>query len=269
MTDTNDNGDLDKLIERVKKLLAMAEHAGSNEHEAASAAEKAMALLAAHNMTMADVKKHAKAGEYGLFGQVPTGSHAWVRLVMNGCAKMYFCGYLYSTRKVPGTKTSTRDNHMFVGEKHNVVVAQLMSAYLVATVKRLATTGAKTVPAKEVGQYKATFCFMAALRLVRRMAERVEEASEKGIVSEGRNLYLQAQDRFAEWMLGQGIKSKSRELSMKNRAVHSQGASDGYKAGDSISLDPQVKQEQRERLAAAQYDAHVVDYWRHRGRKAA
>jgi ribosomal protein L12E/L44/L45/RPP1/RPP2 len=40
MTDTNDNGDLDKLIERVKKLLAMAEHAGSNEHEAASAAEK-------------------------------------------------------------------------------------------------------------------------------------------------------------------------------------------------------------------------------------
>lgn len=45
---------MEKIIERVRKLLALA--TSSNEHEAALAAAHAQRLLAEHNLAMADIE---------------------------------------------------------------------------------------------------------------------------------------------------------------------------------------------------------------------
>jgi hypothetical protein len=236
-----------KLIERIKKLLAMAEHAGTNENEAANAAEKAMALLAAHNLTMDEIRRHAKSSDYGWHGQLETGSYLWMNILMGGCAKMYFCGHLVTVRKVPGTKSSTREVHLFIGEKHNVVVAQLMSTYLVATIKRLAAKGSKGIPRNELGKYKQTFYLAAALRLNRRMRERAEEAMAKGVNVDGCNLpalrplYVEATERFEEWCTSHGIKLQGKEIDLQRRYIHPEGARDGQQAGQDISLEPQVE----------------------------
>lgn len=78
------------IIEKVKKLMALANN-NDNEHQAASASAKAMELLAAHNLDMATVGKTAKGvqgarkdnklkgGDVGLDQQV-TGKDRTARL---------------------------------------------------------------------------------------------------------------------------------------------------------------------------------------------
>jgi hypothetical protein len=46
--------DRDRIIATIKKLLSMAEHAGSNEHEALLAAKRAEALMRKHNVDYAE-----------------------------------------------------------------------------------------------------------------------------------------------------------------------------------------------------------------------
>jgi hypothetical protein len=45
----------ERIIEKIRALLAMAEHPNSNEHEAAIALERAQALLLQHNLDRASV----------------------------------------------------------------------------------------------------------------------------------------------------------------------------------------------------------------------
>ena len=44
------------IIERISKLLSLANHSRSNEHEAANAASKAKELLEKYNLTLTDLE---------------------------------------------------------------------------------------------------------------------------------------------------------------------------------------------------------------------
>lgn len=246
-----------KLIDKVRKLLALSQ--SPNEHEAMLAAEKAQALLAEHNLSMSELEQREKRDvEFVEDSDMVTRDVPYFRSIMQGCAKMYFCGYFFqrgaAREDKRGIHKGPRHNgvrHFLIGEKQNVVVAQLMATYLIATVRRLASQGAHDVPENERNSYKNSFKNAAAARLCRRMYQRAEQARNQGIQSSTgttlpalRSMY----DRIDDYLAAYFNRVKVKSVSTKVKPTHWKGWNDGREAGDSISLDTQVGSEERKRL---------------------
>lgn len=234
-----ENDKLAKVMEKIRKLLALAK--SSNEHEAALAADRAQALLAEYNLTHADVEDNAQPVEED--DDTETDSYPWRRPLGTWVAKMFFCHYMYSTFK---RRKTSYDRHIFVGRPHNIVVAKLMFEYLIATVERLARAGAKTIPLKQRSPYRVTFRTTCSSRLCARIADRINVAATSGVVIPDqttrlpalRSQYEQAQaeiDSFLEPRL-----NEIKKVVQNTKVLHEQGSIDGHKAGGEIGLDQQV-----------------------------
>src|SRR5258708_35854786 len=79
-----------KIVERIQKLLALSQ--SSNEHEAASALAKAQALLAEHNLSMAQVQVKDGGRSHYLKEVCDLGSRDnWRRLLLGCIARQNFC----------------------------------------------------------------------------------------------------------------------------------------------------------------------------------
>lgn len=240
--------DKDKIITRIKKLLALSQ--SPNEHEAISAAEKAQAILATYNLSMADVTLE-EADEFVIDNEIATESAPWKRQVAVMTAKMYFCTYFYTQKnEYKNTRKIRRDMHSFVGAKHNIVIAKMMFMYLVTTIERLALEGKRKSAAEGRdtwgNTYRRSFSWACACRVGRRIQDRIDAAKRGGeIKAESGNtlpalasLYDQTDKLLKEHL----AKKVGRMRQSKRRgSIHDlQGAADGYEAGNKIGLDQQV-----------------------------
>lgn len=125
------------IIEKVRKLLALAGN-NDNEHQAAAASAKAMELLAAYNLDMAVVTT-ASGPAQRQDKKTRGGLYAWQRQIWEASARLNFCLY-WSIR---GTAKGSTYEHRVLGRKENVISAELLAEYLQSTVERLAQTWAK------------------------------------------------------------------------------------------------------------------------------
>lgn len=122
------------IINKVEKLLRLASN-NPNEAEAASAAEKAQELLAAYNLDMVSVERHAPQASGGRQDRrLAGGLYKWQRELWEHVAKLNFC--LYFTQK--GTIKGARYEHRVVGRTVNIVSTRVMAEYLETTIERLA-----------------------------------------------------------------------------------------------------------------------------------
>jgi hypothetical protein len=185
------NGQINKerLIDKIRKLVALS--ASANEHEAALAAEKAQALCAAYNLTMADLGSADTDRVSEMFVtdmDIKTDSVPWRRRIAHAVAQMYFCTYFVQFRKEATRKRQNGyiryDCHTFVGAEHNITVAKLMFIYLAATTERWADEGSLAYPIKERSAYKTSFKMACALRLVSRIMLKIEEGKRGQLKSE-------------------------------------------------------------------------------------
>ena len=252
---TNGNGK-DKIIEKIQKILALA---GNNpsEGEAAKAAAKAQAMLAEHNLSMADVAPEKQKLEMQIDYELRTDSRPWRRKVATMTAKMYFCEYYFQYVKKPlpndptGKKYRRFDIHLFLGEKHNITVTKLMFAYLHTTVTRLAKEAAKRVPEKERTAFVNSFQHSCANRLAWRIQEKIDEAKRGGLKTDSgntlpalNNLYADAAAKLkafkeqTDFEVGKPEKAKA-------KSNHAGGMVAGDRAGRDISLDPQITQREK------------------------
>jgi hypothetical protein len=247
-TTTNGNGK-EKMIDKIRKLLALA--SSPNENEAAAANEKAQALLLEYNLSMSDVgTTEDEVGDEPITADVNgvTSAEPWRRPLANAIAQMYFCKYVYVT-------WHGKDTHTFIGTKVNAEVTKLMFDYLHETVNRLARAGARSVPKHEQSPYRVSFRAAATRRLCIRIYDRIQEAKRGGVIkTEGGNMlpallsmFEKANAATAAFMqekYGKNLKTKNSTL----RDLHSRGTSDGHAAGGSIGLDPQVRSSANLRL---------------------
>ena len=227
----------DKLIDKIRKLLALA--GSPNENEAASASEKAQALLAEHNLSMSDVKSGTEKGaDFIINGDTVTNARPWRRSLGATIAKLYFCTYFFTT-------VGSDDRHSFVGEKHNIEVARLMFEYLTKTVDRLSRDGSRKVPAHERSGYKTSFRWACSQRLCHRLMDRIRDTSQHETKTATGNtlpalasLYDQTKrqlDIYIEQKVG-----KMRPSRTKAKFHNARGTMEGREAGNSIGLDAQV-----------------------------
>ena len=169
----SDNGNIEKIVERVRKLLALAKN-NPNEQEAASAAAKAQELLEAYNLEMSDTHetKVAQRADKKRDG----GLYKWQRNIWNGVARLNFCHYI----SIRGLSAGSVYEHRVIGSHANVLTTELMAQYLQDTVERLAQNWAyqnhyKSVFVKESIAYREGMADRICDKLWERRSKVLEE----------------------------------------------------------------------------------------------
>jgi len=119
----------ERIIERVRKLLALSN--SSNEHEAALAAAHAQRLLAEHNLAMSELEMQEEgAGEAELL--VARTVSKWLSSLFATVASAFDCFPIVTT-----TPSNSRLRFIGVGEDPGVAACTL--EYLVKELRRLAS----------------------------------------------------------------------------------------------------------------------------------
>lgn len=140
MTETPD----EKIVERVRKLLALAAK-NPNEAEAASATAKAQELLAAYNLDLATVESGGATGGARADILVRGGVYHYQRDLWRAVSKLNFCLHFVTVRHL---KTGGLDQdglprfrrthqHQVVGRRVNAAATMVMAQYLEQAVERL------------------------------------------------------------------------------------------------------------------------------------
>lgn len=156
--------ELDRVVERIKKLLALS--SSQNPHEAALAAAKAQELLFRHNLSMSMVEATLEGGTSGYVSDRfdSGGWMHWRRRLLAAVARNNFCrGVSYQ---------GTRDVGI-VGEPHNVSVVKHLYAFLVREIMRLADIGVKAergLDEEEMRAWKRSFYLGAVRTIAQRLA---------------------------------------------------------------------------------------------------
>jgi len=227
MTDQTSN---DKIIARIKKMMALAKDAGASQGERDNAMRMAYNTLAKYNLDESDLTEEEAREILGFMG--PSGP--WCRRVANSVAGLFFCNY-YSQR------TGKKLTHKFVGKNANALTAQLMTEYVIKSIEGEAGKIARKE--KFDSTWKTNFAKGAASIIYDRCLELREKQSEELVASTGTgmvlaSLYKRERDANSGYLASIGIK-------LRKRASTEQGAggggfSAGKEFGAGISLHGQV-----------------------------
>ena len=231
---------MEKIIGKIRKLLALGGNAGATEAEAALAMERANALLAQHNLSVAEVGEeptddisHTAAG---------TTDRKWEGALWDAAAQLNFTDYFY-------VKTNRGlFRHYVVGRPINIEATRLMAEYLATTVQRLGRDAAKAFPTKERRVYRLSFrvgCsdrIGSRARLIRREREKEETSTnvEGGTINLPAlaSLYKQEHSAIEAFYKAMGIILES---GRSRRSVGNVRAYvDGVAAGNDVSFNKQV-----------------------------
>jgi len=172
----------DRIIDKIRKLLNLANNDAATEGERDNALRMAYNLIAKHNLDMSDIKDQPEEQRQD-FAEVFYG-RPWARQVCSGIAKLFFCSYYYGR-----TGSSNLAKHHFVGRISNSVTATELAMFLVASIKREA---GKQARAQGLGaDWRRSFCLGASSRLLSRIHDlRKEKEVETSKGSTGTSLVL-------------------------------------------------------------------------------
>lgn len=167
-----------KLIERMRKLLALASN-NDNEHQASAAMAKLQEMLEAHNLDMAVLGQSGKGAQRSDTKKTG-GLYGWQRKLWKSVAELNFCYYF----SIKGLAKGSVYEHRLVGSHANVISTELMARYLQETVERLSQqwardTGYKSVFVREAIAYREGMADRICARLSDRRYEIVEKARKE------------------------------------------------------------------------------------------
>lgn len=229
---------MEKILERVQKLLNLAGN-NPNEAEATAAIEKAHALLAEHNLTLAAVQAHGQKVEKGDRDAARTGtnfSEKYYGWIWSACAQLNYC-FVMKFRPDPKKRETF---YTVVGRKVNTIVATQMAMYLCQTINRLANEAAKEHGRKDFA-FKNAFIAGCANRLHDRLL--AMKAAEVAPSTGGNALAIwSGAEEAANMQYVEQVMKIKLKLPAKARpsSLDFSGVRAGSKAADRVSLDQQV-----------------------------
>jgi hypothetical protein len=222
---------MNPILEKVKKLLALAGNAGTTEGERDNALRMAHGLLAKHNLDMADLHAHCQQEGREDYTHAYHGI-GWCRYVSNSIAKLFFCKYYYG-RKVNSYKVE----HHFVGKTSNTATAALMSEYVIRSILK----ECRNRFGHELNAQARSFALGAQSKIAERVAELIKEAKPEGGTST--SLVVQALYKTEVEANEAFLKADGTKLVTKNPRsshVNMSAYSDGKTYGGSIGLNTQI-----------------------------
>jgi hypothetical protein len=234
---TQDN---QRAIDKIKKLLAVANNTATGngvEHEQETAMRQALALLAKHNLSMADVADNLDKEDRDVAEIDEEFPCPWRRVVAGAIARMMFCQFFFTA--VPGKQ---KYKFSFVGLESNAEAAKSMTQWLLKSVYQESMKRQK-----DQGQtvaFGTTFRNAAGDRISTRCHEMRMEAEQAPEYNGGHalaltSLYkqeLEANDVFIEKILGLKVKTKKVKGEIKDR----DGLRQGVDFGNKVNLSSQL-----------------------------
>ena len=112
-----------KIIEKIKKMFALANNAGATEGEADNAMRMANKLLEKHNLSMVDLHTQEEVGLKFNTGETTP----WIRTVYNSVSRLYGCSYFYDPKQ---------KINFIVGADSDRITAAIVIQYLIADIKK-------------------------------------------------------------------------------------------------------------------------------------
>lgn len=221
---------VEKIVDRVKKMLALGNCAGTTEAERETALRMAYNLLAKHNLSMADLPTEQAEARDRM--DVTISADKWARSVAASVSKLFFCKYFFCRTGVSG-----KDMHCFVGKESNVVTARYMAEHLIASIKKEASRRYHS-PTSPEGR---SFCVGTMNSIYKRVEAMITQDTEStpGTALVLANLHTSEAVENDKWLATVGVKVKD----SKSRADNSLRANafyDGKKYGNTVSLNKQV-----------------------------
>lgn len=217
---------MNKIIERIKKLLALAECAGASDGEASNAAEKAHALLAEYNLSLSDITTEEQKAVIETFNY--SGVSVWKHHVWQAVAKLHFCDYAFSIKR--GNSTV----RFLIGRPVNIESARLVAEYLCDAVNTEARKAGKGKGKQWATQFKRGCSFTIAHRLYAKLYEAKDgkTESETGTALALRPVYEKTESENAERLAALGVKAERQKRVVDDDALRA-----GMDAGANINLN--------------------------------
>ena len=233
----------DKILDRIRKLLAMANDERGNDNERETALRQAHAMLTKHGLELADVEAHEreKMDPRGCYDD-EGWSMGWTRSVRNHIAKLFMCSYYYG-RKINGT----REVHHFVGRESNAMTAMYMSSYVINSILKEGRRLYKHNLSPETRAF-ATGC---SVKLRHRIDKMIADKAAEVAFEQGTGTSLVLMNLIkAEEMANQEFTASWNISKSKSRAVTVDGGaySAGMAYGDKINLSMQVGQTKQQSI---------------------
>ena len=234
--------EMEKVLARVRKLLALVNDAAASEGERDNALRMAHATLAKHNLTKAEAEAAGTAPAEARVRDADAESDGapWIRRATYGVAKLFFCEYYVISRR-----DTAKIRHAFIGRESNVITAKEIVAYVVRSIHLEAKKEQRD--RGESGSFIRAFCKGAADRVWVRCAKLREEAEAASRpTSTGTSLVLAsvyqleaAANQALMAQLAPDLKTaKNREKKADTEAYLA-----GHAFGDRVSLNRQLSSE--------------------------
>ena len=226
MNDTN------KILERVKKMVALGNDAAATEAERETALRMAYNLLAKYNLSLSDLPED-DSNEARERQDVVISADRWARSLAQAVAKLFFCRYFYSQ-----TGTSGKDKHCFVGRQSNVITARYMSEFLIKSVKREATSRYKS-PTSPQGR---SFCVGTVDSIRKRVEVMIKSDTEStpGTALVLVSLHERESAANQKWLDSEGL-SLTTSKARADNSLRAGAFYEGREYGKTVSLNQQVK----------------------------
>ncbi len=163
---------MEKIINKIRKLTALAERAGS-EAEAETAMSLVHELLTKYNISIADIKSTGDT-EYEQRVFRETYGQAWVRIIYAAISSLYFCRCFYNT-------SEGRQNISVVGRPLNVETVKYIMEVVLRTANRQAREYAHQPTIRTSNRRNALNSFKKGygVRIAQRCYAMIEEAKSQ------------------------------------------------------------------------------------------
>jgi hypothetical protein len=186
---------LERIVERVQKLLALGRRGGT-EAEAASAMAKAQELLAAHNLDMAAVEGQVAGSARREKSAQNGGMYVYQRHLWSEVARLNFCLHFRRHLLEPDGGANARkrwkNKHMIVGRTVNVRATIAMGEYLEAVIDRLCRerlqtrSGAGVTPGELNSQFFTSWAVAFREGVADRVVDKVQERRQQHLREENK-----------------------------------------------------------------------------------
>lgn len=233
MTNVND-----KIIERIRQLLAMAADT-SSPHEASIAAGRARKLMDVHQVELDDLKDESTGFGFRKVDKAYRFMPHWKDTLCVAVAKFNDCKSIKAHEwKVEGSN-SYAYRLMFQGFEHDVIIAAAMYDYLTATIERLCAAYMKELAlGKSLTKISDAYKKAASRAIIARLQALQKEREEQVKTSSGTSLVIfkmaQVEAEFGE------AKYVTKHIATRKEAEVMRAQARGHKDGERVNLDTQV-----------------------------
>ena len=240
--------DTTRIIEKIRKLFAMANHATSNEQEAETAMRQADALLRKHNLTMTDItpeeaKSQVRESIMAKYKWTPGRAPVWAQSLATGVADLTDTFVIWTPAASNDSHVRNRQcNLCFVGNEADVITAGEMFNYLYETAIRLCDLHFDgDILGRRAKTIKNSYRYGMACRLRERFAEMVaaKKAELQEAAGTGTSLVVVKKDAIAAH-LGRSPEDLGYKESNREQSLEHQSFAAGHRDGGGVSLNKQI-----------------------------